>query len=91
MKKKYAVDHLTQKHLLYKQFVAWSCNGCSTAPLTDYINNPICQELIDEDDFFGPKSDERIYLDLRASSGYRNKAEKLERNNSKINLHILLK
>ena len=88
---KYDLDNLTQKHLLYKQFVAWSCNRCSTAPLTDYINNPIYQELINKDDFFGPKSDERIYLDLRASSGYTNEAEKLERNDSKINLYILLK
>ena len=54
--------------------------GCSATPLTDYINNPIYQELIDEDDFFGIKIDEGIYLDLRASSGYTNEAEKLERN-----------
>ena len=32
-----------------------------------------------------------MYLDLRASSGYVKGAEKLERNDSKINLHILLK
>ena len=32
-----------------------------------------------------------IYLDLRASSGCTNKAEKLEKNDSKINLSILLK
>ena len=32
-----------------------------------------------------------MYLDLRASSGYVNEAEKLERNDSKINLHIMLK
>ena len=89
--KKYDIDNLTQKHLLYRQFVAWSCNRCSTAPLTDYINNPIYQELIDEDACFDNKSDERIYLDLRTSSGYTNEAEKLERNDSKINLHILLK
>ena len=38
--------------------------------------------MIDEDGFLGSKSDERIY---------RNEAEKLERNNSKMNLHILLK
>ena len=25
--KKYSIDNLTQKHLLYKQFVAWHCNG----------------------------------------------------------------
>ena len=76
---------------MYKQFVAWSCNGSSVAPLTDYINNPIYQELIDEDDYFNTKSDERIYLDLRASSGYTSEAEKLEKNDSKINLHLLLK
>ena len=71
--------------------MAWSCNGSSVAPLTDYINNPIYQELIDEDDYVNTKSDERIYLDLRASSGYTSEAEKLEKNDSKINLHLLLK
>ena len=77
--------------MLYKQFVAWSCNGSSVAHLTDYINNPIYQGLIDEDKYFEAKSDERMYLDLRVSSGYTNKAEKLERNDSKTNLSILLK
>ena len=28
-------DNLTEKHLLHKQFVAWSCDGSSVAPLTD--------------------------------------------------------
>ena len=37
----YDVDNNTQKHLLYNQFAAWRCKGCSTAPLMDYINNPI--------------------------------------------------
>ena len=32
-----------------------------------------------------------MYLDLRASSGYVNEAENLERNDSKINLKITLK
>ena len=44
-----------------------------------------------EDEYFKVKSDERMYLDLRASSGYINEAEKLERNDSKINLYIMLK
>ena len=87
----YDVDNFSEKHLLCKQFVAWSCNGCSTAPLTDYINNPVYQELIDEDKYFEAKNDERIYLDLRASSGYTKKAEKLEGNDSGITLQILLK
>ena len=30
--KKYDVDNFTQRHLLYKQFVAWKCNGSSVAP-----------------------------------------------------------
>ena len=79
-----------QKHLLFKQFVAWGCNGCSVAPHTDYINNPIHQELPLETEYFS-SSDERIYLDLRASYGYTNEMEKLERNDSKLYLKIQLK
>ena len=89
--KKFDVDNLTQKHLLYRQFVVWFCNGCNLAPLTDYINNPIYQELADEDNYNETKSNERVYLDVRASSGYRNEAEKLERNDLKINVEIVLK
>ena len=81
----------TQKHLLYKQFVAWNCNGSSVAPLTEYMNNPIFQEFPDEDKYFDATNDDRIYLDLRASSGYVKEAEKLERNDSRINLQITLK
>ena len=66
--KKIDVDNLTHRYLLYKKFFAWSCNGSSVAPLTDYINNPIYQELIDETDYSEIKNDERVYLDLRASS-----------------------
>ena len=55
------------------------------------MNNPVFQELISEDDYFGVKSDARVYLDLRSSSGYVKEAEKLERNDSKIFLHLMLK
>ena len=89
--KKCSIDNLTQKHLLYKQFVAWNCNGSSVAPLIDYMDNPIYKELPDEEEYYSLKSDEGIYLDLRASSGYVKEAEKLERNDSKINLQITLK
>ena len=58
----YYMGNLTQKHLLYKQFVAWTCNGCSTAPLTNYINNLVYQELIDENKYDSDKSNERIYF-----------------------------
>ena len=71
--------------------VAWNCNGSSVAPLTEYMNSPIFQELPDEDKYFSETNDDRMYLDLRATSRYVKEAEKLERNDSKINLHILLK
>ena len=41
--------------------------------------------------YSGTRSDERVYQDLRASTGYTSEAEKLERNDSKINLFIQLK
>ena len=63
--------------------MAWSCNGSSAAPLNDYMNNPVYQELQPEEEYFGNRSDERIYLDLRASSCYVKDAEKLKRNDSK--------
>ena len=89
--KKYSIDNLTQKHLLYKQFIAWNCNESSVAPLTEHMDNPIFEELPDEETYYSLKSDEKIYLDLRASSGYVREAEKLERNDSKVNLQITLK
>ena len=56
--KKYDIDNLTQRHL---QFVAWNCNGSSVAPLTVYMNNPIFQELPDEDTYVSVKKDERVF------------------------------
>ena len=55
------------------------------------MNNRVFQELISEDDYFELKSDKRMYLDLKASSGHVKETENLERNDSKINLHIVLK
>ena len=78
--KKYSINNLMQRHLLWKQFVAWSCNRSSVAPISDYMNNTIFQELGDKDDHYDIKSNERIYLDLRESPGYVKEAEKLERN-----------
>ena len=55
------------------------------------MNNKIYQELIEEDGYFNVRSDKRLYRDLRASSGHVKEADKLERNDSKINLHTMLK
>ena len=55
------------------------------------MDNPIFRKLPDTEEYFSLKSDERMCLDLRATSGYVKEAEKLERNDSKINLQITLK
>ena len=55
------------------------------------MDNPIFRELPDEEEYFSLKSDEKVCLDLGATSGYVTEAEKLERNDSKINLQITLK
>ena len=55
------------------------------------MNNAVFQELPDEGKYFSLTNDSRMCLDLRATSGYVREAQKHERNDSKINLHILLK
>ena len=55
------------------------------------MNTPISQELPDEDTDLSLKNNGKVYLNLRANSGYVRGAEKLERNDSKINLQIALK
>ena len=38
--------------MLYKLFVAWNCNGCSIAPLTDDVNNLIYLKFSGKNDYF---------------------------------------
>ena len=85
---KFDVDNDLQKHLLYKQFLAWTTNGCSTANFTDFMNNPIVHELKKENEYFGGNSDERLYVDLRQSHGYTDELEKPSRNDSKMTISI---
>ena len=55
------------------------------------MHNYLYHDLIPENEYFDVKIDERLYLDLRISSGYVKQAEKLERIDSKITLYLLLK
>ena len=57
---KFNISNDTQKHLLWKQRVAWHCNSYTTAPISNYVNNPVFQELLLEPDYFSTKSDEKI-------------------------------
>ena len=88
---KFDISNDTQKHLLWKQYVALHYNGYTAAPVSDYINNPVFQELLLESDYFGARSDEKSYIDLRDSFGYTDKIQKLSRNDSKLNVTIELR
>ena len=72
-------------------FVAYNCDGCSAAPLTQYRNNKIYRELIKERNYFGNDSDEKLCTDMRRSKGYTDELEKLTRNDSLISLTVKLK
>ena len=85
---KFDTDNDLQKPLLWKQYLAWHTNGCSTAPVTDFMNNPIAQELKKENEYFSNKFDERLYIDLRPSHGYTDELEKPTRNDSKMTITI---
>ena len=52
----YNVDNEDDKHSLYAMFVAYNCNGCSEAPLRQYRNNKIYQELKSDEVYFGYES-----------------------------------
>ena len=77
--------------MLYKILVAHSCDGCSSAPLTQYKNNQIYQEIAEEDKFTNNERDDRVYIDMRRSKGYTDGLEKINRDNSGIALTISLK
>ena len=48
------------------QFVAFVCNESTTAPLTDYANNEIYQDLTKAEKNFS--SDETMYIAIRRKS-----------------------
>ena len=76
------------KNILYKMLVAKACDGCSTAPLTQYKNNEIYQEITEEDKFADNDTDDRIYIDMRRSKRYTVELEKLYRDDSGLAVTI---
>ena len=67
------------------------CGGYSSAPLTQYINNPIYQEMTSEDEYVSNTRDDLLYIDLRRSKGYTDELEKIYRDDSLLALTITLK
>ena len=72
-------------------FVAYNCNGCSTAPLTQYKNNEIYQYITPEEEYRPHIKDDRIYIDMRRSQGYTDELEKLTRDDSVLAVVVNLK
>ena len=72
----FKLTKIDQKHQIYKQFVAYNCNGCSIAPLTDHVHNKMFQEVPIEQKYFR-KTSTRIYIDRRDSKGCTGELEKL--------------
>ena len=79
------------KNILYKMLVAKACDGCSTAPLTQYKNNEIYQEIKEEDKFTSNETDDRIYIDMRRSKGYTEELGKLNHDDSGLPVTVGLK
>ena len=90
-KLEYNYKNRDEKNILYKMFVAYNCNDCSTAPLTEFKNNEIYQYVIPEEEYRANTRDDRIYIDMRRSQGYTDELEKLIRDDSGLGVVINLK
>ena len=76
---------------MYKMFVAYICDGATFAPLTDYKNNPVYQDMTDEYDYRATTKDDRIYIDMRRSKGNYDELEKITRDDSGLVIYIKLR
>ena len=87
----YDLEKEDDKYQLYAMLPAYVCGGYSSAPLTQYINNPIYQEITEEDKYTTDTRDDRLNVDLRRSKGYTDELEKIYRDDSLLTLTINLK
>ena len=90
-KLEYNYKNEDEKNILCKMFIAYNCNGCSTAPLTQYKNNEIYQYITPEEEYRSNMKEDRIYFDMRRSQGYTDELEKLTRDDSGLAVVINLK
>ena len=74
----YDLEREDDKNMLYKMLVAHLCDGCSSAPLKQYKNNQIYQEITEEEKFTNNERDDQIYIDMRRSKGYTDELEKIK-------------
>ena len=87
---KFDLKNDNDRFLLYCQFVAWYCSGCSVASLTDYANNEVYRELPRLNTIY-TNSDERLFIDLRRGYDYTGELGKISWNDSNLLLTVTLK
>ena len=87
----YDMEKEDDKYQLYSMLPAYVCGGYSLAPLPQYINNTIYQEMTEEDKYATTSRNDRLYIDLRRSKGYTDELEKIYRDDSLLALTINLK
>ena len=72
-------------------FLAYQCNGCNTAPLSQYENNEINQEITTEENCTTANRDDRILIDFQRSKVYTDELEKITRDDSGLGVVVTLK
>ena len=72
-------------------FLAFQCNGCSTAPLSQYRSYEIFQEIATEENYTTANTDDRIVTDLRRNKGYTDELERITRDDSGLGVVVTLK
>ena len=87
----YNLEKEDDKHTLYKMLAAFLCKGYSSSTLSQFINNPIYQDMTTEEKWSDDTTDDRLYIDLRRSKGYTDELEKIYRDDSQLSLTINLK
>ena len=90
VKLEYDVNKNDELDILYKMFLAFQCNGCSTAPLSQYKNNEIFQEITTEENYTTDNTDDKILIDLWRSKGYTDELEKITRDDSGLGVVVTL-
>ena len=89
-KPEYDVNKNDELHILYKMLLAYQCNSCNTAPLSQYENNEIYQEITTEENCTTANTDDRILIDLQRSKGYTDELEKITRDDSGLGVVVTL-
>ena len=87
----YDVNKNDKLDILYKMFLVFQCNGCITAPLSQYKNNEIFQEITTEENYTTDNTDDKILIDLWRSKGYTDELEKITRDDSGLGVVVTLK